>query len=178
LTRDRRSPKVAGVPANVYHFVSRWRVRGTLEEVWAILQDLPALPRWWPSVYLEVEETAPGDAAGVGRSARLRTRGRLPYTLSWGLTITEARRPHGFSLTATGDFEGTGVWRFNQQGDWVDITYDWNIRADKPLIRRLSFLLKPLFAANHRWAMARGEESLAAELRRRRAGPHPGAPVR
>jgi len=30
-------------------------------------------------------------------------------------------------------------------------------------------LLKPAFSANHRWAMARGEESLRLELRRRRA---------
>ncbi|HEY1905085.1 MAG TPA: hypothetical protein VGG91_03530 [Myxococcaceae bacterium] len=33
----------------------------------------------------------------------------------------------------------------------------------------MSWLLRPVFAANHRWAMARGEESLALELRRRRA---------
>ena len=43
----------------------------------------------------------------------------------------------------------------------------------KPLLRRLSWLLKPVFAANHHWAMARGEESLALELRRRR---HPDQP--
>ena len=29
--------------------------------------------------------------------------------------------------------------------------------------------MKPLFEANHRWAMARGEESLRLELARRRA---------
>jgi hypothetical protein len=29
--------------------------------------------------------------------------------------------------------------------------------------------MKPLFEANHRWAMARGEESLKLELARRRA---------
>ncbi|WP_375164770.1 hypothetical protein [Arthrobacter sp.] len=28
--------------------------------------------------------------------------------------------------------------------------------------------MKPVFSANHRWAMARGEESLILELRRRR----------
>jgi hypothetical protein len=39
----------------------------------------------------------------------------------------------------------------------------------EPLLRRLSWLLKPGFAANHRWAMACGQESLALELRRRRA---------
>jgi hypothetical protein len=34
--------------------------------------------------------------------------------------------------------------------------------------------LWPAFAANHHWAMARGEESLALELRRRR---HPDDPT-
>jgi hypothetical protein len=43
------------------------------------------------------------------------------------------------------------------------------VRVNKPLLRRLSFLLKALFAANHRWAMARGEEAVAVELLRRRA---------
>jgi hypothetical protein len=31
-------------------------------------------------------------------------------------------------------------------------------------LRYLSFLFKPFFSANHRWAMARGEESLRREL--------------
>ena len=47
--------------------------------------------------------------------------------------------------------------------------YDWKIRADKPLLRRLSFALKPIFSANHHWAMRKGEESLRLELARRRA---------
>jgi hypothetical protein len=34
-------------------------------------------------------------------------------------------------------------------------------------------VIKPLFAANHRWAMARGEESLRLELARRRAAGDP-----
>jgi hypothetical protein len=49
------------------------------------------------------------------------------------------------------------------------IEYDWKIRAEKPLLRSFSFLLKPIFAANHRWAMARGEGSLRLELARRHA---------
>ena len=50
------------------------------------------------------------------------------------------------------------------------------IRAEKPLLRYLSFLLKPVFSANHRWAMARGEESLRAELGRRAgAGQQPAS---
>jgi hypothetical protein len=49
------------------------------------------------------------------------------------------------------------------------VTYDWVVRAEKPLLRALSPLFRPLLAANHRWAMRKGEESLALELARRRA---------
>jgi hypothetical protein len=84
------------------------------------------------------------------------------------LQVTERRHPHGFSLEAWGDFNGSGTWTFAPDGPFADIAYDWRIRADKPLLRYLSFLFKPFFSANHRWAMARGEESLRLELARRR----------
>jgi hypothetical protein len=51
----------------------------------------------------------------------------------------------------------------------LDIVFDWRLRAEKPLLKSLSFLLKPLFRWNHGWAMARGEEGLRRELIRRRA---------
>ena len=105
---------------------------------------------------------------GVGRRVRLLTKGWLPYTLQWESVVVESRYPHGFTLAASGDFEGRGVWTFEQDGAFVDITYDWRIEPQKPLLRRLSFLLKPLFEANHRWAMAQGEQSLRLELARRR----------
>jgi len=35
------------------------------------------------------------------------------------------------------------------------------------MLRYGSFVFKPIFAANHRWAMAKGEESLRLELERR-----------
>jgi hypothetical protein len=153
--------------ANDYHFVTHWRVPGTVEQVSDILGDPTDLVRWWPSVYLAVKEIEPAGSNGVGAVVALYTKGWLPYTLRWQFRITESRRPHGFSLEAWGDFNGTGVWSFAQERSFVNITYDWKIRADKPLLRYFSFLMKPIFSANHRWAMARGEESLKAELARR-----------
>ena len=157
------------MPANDYHFVTRWRVRGRVEEVADILSDATELPRWWPSVYLDVRVVEPGDARRVGEEVSLYTKGWLPYTLRWRLRIVESRHPHGFTLDAYGDFVGRGVWTLAQHGPWVDATYDWRVRATKPLLAAWSPLLKPLFAANHRWAMARGEASLWLELERRRA---------
>lgn len=144
-------------------------MQSTSQEVFDILSNAPDLARWWPAVYLDVRELAPGDERGVGKIVSLYTTGWLPYTLRWQFRVTEADIPRAFSLEAWGDFVGRGIWTLEQAGPWVNITYDWQIRADKPLLRRLSFLLKPIFSANHRWAMARGEESLRLELARRHA---------
>ena len=152
-----------------YHFVTNWRVTGTCGEVADILGDPAALSHWWPSVYLRVEQLEAPDSRGVGRRLRLLTKGWLPYTLAWEFVVAESRYPYGFTIEAVGDFVGQGVWTFAQDGSFVDIVYDWNIRAEKPLLKTLSPVLKPLFEANHRWAMRQGEESLKLELRRRRA---------
>jgi len=157
------------MPTNDYHFITVWRVESTIDEVSTILGDAPDLVRWWPSVYLEVKVLEPGDERGLGKVVSLYTKGWLPYTLRWSFTVTENRRPHGFTLIPDGDFEGKGVWTLEQDGDWCDITYEWRVDARKPLLRALSPLMRPLLAANHRWAMARGEESLRLELERRRA---------
>jgi hypothetical protein len=154
---------------NAYHFVTRWQVPGTVEEVYAVLGNGPDLARWWPSVYLEVREIEPGDDTGVGKVIQLYTKGWLPYTLRWQFRITEVNPPNGFSLEAWGDFVGRGIWTFEQDGEWVNIAYDWQILAEKPLLKTFSGLLKPIFAANHRWAMQKGEESLRLELERRHA---------
>jgi hypothetical protein len=154
---------------NDYHFVSHWQIEGTCGEVADVLGDPLALPRWWPSVYLSVDELRPPDARGLGRRVRLHTRGWLPYTLGWEFEVVESHYPSGFVLVASGDFDGRGEWTFRQGGAVVDVTYDWRLRAEKPLLRNLSFLMKPLFEANHRWAMAQGEERLKLELARRRA---------
>lgn len=170
---------------NEYQFVSEWRVEGTCGEVADVLGDPMTLTQWWPAVYLDIEETRPPDANGIGRRVRLRTKGWLPYTIRWESEVVESRYPYGYTIVANGDFDGRGAWTFAQDGRDVDIRYDWRIRAETPLLKRLSFLLRPIFEANHRWAMARGEESLKLELARRRASsdaaraqiPPPPAPV-
>jgi len=152
-----------------YEFRTVWRVAGTAGEVRDVLADGPSLPRWWPAVYLAVDPVTEGDDRGVGAELALFTTGWLPYTLRWTLRVDEPVTDAGFALSARGDLDGTGRWTFTQDGPDVVIVYDWRVSASKPLLRRLTWLLRPVFAANHHWAMARGEESLRLELRRRRA---------
>ena len=144
-------------------------MEGTVEEVYRLLSDATDLVRWWPAVYLDVRELEPGDQNGIGTVVKLHTQGWLPYTLRWQYRVTEANFPGGFAFEANGDFVGCGVWTFKQDGGYVNMTFDWKIRADKPLLRYLSLLFKPIFSANHRWTMAQSEKSLRAELPRRRS---------
>jgi hypothetical protein len=140
-----------------------------LREVADILRDPRDLTRWWPSVYLDVQVIDDGDdAQGVGRVVDLWTKGWLPYTLRWRFTALRNDGASGISLRADGDFVGGGTWTFIPDGDDVKAFYDWRIRAEKPLLRRLTWLMRPAFSANHRWAMRKGEESMRLELRRRR----------
>jgi hypothetical protein len=165
------------MPFNDYHFVTRWRVVSTSEEVYAVLDEATDLPRWWPSVYLTVKRLPPELERGPGNIYELRTKGWLPYTLRWRMRRTEDNPPHGFSFDAWGDFVGRGEWTLKQDGPTVDVTFDWRLRADKPLIKAMSWLFKRIFSANHRWAMRKGEESLNLELPRRHGkevAPPPG----
>jgi hypothetical protein len=148
---------------NDYHFITRWRVRGTVAEVIDILSDAEDLPRWWPSVYIDVKKR--------DDMVELYTKGWLPYTLRWSFRVVETK-PDGFIIEAFGDFAGRGEWTLTQSGDDVAVTYDWHIRAEERLLKLLSPILKPIFAANHRWAMSRGEESLKIELARRHGETH------
>jgi len=154
---------------NTYHFVSRWRVKGSADEVYDIISQPLEYPRWWPSVYLNCREVAAGAANGTGRRNLFRTKGLLPYTLRWESSITEAAPPDRLEFEAAGDFEGRGVWTFVQDGGFVDITFDWRLAVGKPLLRYLTPVLRPVFEANHRWAMEQGEISLREELIRYRA---------
>jgi len=158
-----------GMAANNYHFVTRWSFEGTAVEVSDILADIEHLTEWWPAVYLSATVLAPGDERDIGKVVLLETRGWLPYTLHWVLKVTDSKRPHGFSIEAFGDFVGHGVWMIEEVGDRVLVVYDWRVRAEKPLLRSMSALLGPIFAANHRWAMMQGYRSMKLELLRRRA---------
>lgn len=152
-----------------FHFVTTWRVDGTSGEVADVLRVPLDLPRWWPAVYLDATECEPPDPGGLGQRVRVRTKGWLPYTLVWDITVADSHYPQRFVLDASGDLTGRGVWTIEQDQGAVRVTFDWQVRVHKPLLRTLAPLLRPAFEANHRWAMAQGEDSLRLELLRRRA---------
>lgn len=154
---------------NDYHFINHWRVEGTVEEVADIIAEPLEMARWWPAWCLASKEIERGDDNGVGQVINIYAKGWMPYAIRWQMRVIESDRPRRYVIHVSGDLEGQGIWTFRQDGPLVHAVLDWKVRATFPLIRYLSFLLKPLFRSNHFWAMDRGEESLRLELRRRHA---------
>jgi uncharacterized protein YndB with AHSA1/START domain len=159
---------MAASSANVreFHIPTSWRVRGTTARVYDVLSKPLEFVRWWPDVYLEVREVRAGDPGGVGRIVALRTKGWLPYQLRWQAEVLAIDKPHSMSIRARGDLDGRGEWRFTQEGELVKIDYAWTVYVTKPWMVALAPLLRPVFVANHRWAMRRGLEGLERELAR------------
>src|SRR5260370_12315939 len=122
---------------NDYHFVTHWRVKGTLEEVYNIMSNTLEYPRWCPSVYLSVKQIHPGGADHIGRVMQLHTKGRLPYTIRWFSPLAETNRPYGFSIAAIGDFQGRGVSTFDPHAKPSTITYHSPIPPEQPLFQIL-----------------------------------------
>jgi uncharacterized protein YndB with AHSA1/START domain len=155
--------------SNIYHVVTHWRVKARAEEVFDIINQPIEYSRWWPSVYLDSREIAGGEEDGIGRRMRFHTKGWLPYTLHWESCTTEVVPPNRIVIEAAGDFAGRGVWSFAQDGEFVDIDFDWTVTASKPMLDKLSPVMHPVFEANHRWAMEQGLICLREELIRYRA---------
>jgi hypothetical protein len=149
-----------------FHIPTTWRVRASAARVFDVLSKPHDFVRWWPDVYLTVREVKAGDETGVGRVVDLHTKGWLPYRLNWQAEVVAIDKPQSMSLRAGGDLEGHGEWRIEQHGEWTEARYDWTVLVTQPWMVALAPLLKPVFVANHRWAMRRGLEGLQRELER------------
>jgi hypothetical protein len=150
-----------------YHVITRWTVDATTGEVAEIFEDFENWVDWWPAAFLRIDILRRGGDARIGQMARVHAKGWLPYTLRFHSTVTAAHSC-GFCVVVTGDFDGRGIGEARARGSKVEIVFDWQVRVAKPLVRRLSFLFRCVFVANHLWVMARGQQSLILEIERRR----------
>jgi hypothetical protein len=151
-----------------YEFLDRWFVPGaTPEEVYDVIGDATAYPRWWGDVFLDV-----GGDAGPPRPGRRNTvvaKGFLPYRLHFETETVEAERPSRIAMRLSGEFEGGGEWRIAAAEGGTRAELLWRPIVAKPLVKHLTPVLRPLFRANHNWTMVRGQRHIGAEVERRRA---------
>jgi hypothetical protein len=52
-----------------------------------------------------------------------------------------------------GDLRGYGTWTLTPRDGKVHVRFDWKVFADRPLLRYLTPVLRPLFRWNHNEAI-------------------------
>jgi uncharacterized protein YndB with AHSA1/START domain/quercetin dioxygenase-like cupin family protein len=158
-------------PAASYLFVDEWDVVAPPEAVFDALADARTYPQWWRPVYLGAQ--ADGRVA-LGTASTQHFKGRLPYHLHTSSVIAELDPPHRVTADVEGDLRGRGTWTLTPTAAGTHVRFDWQVYADRKLLRALTPVLRPLFRWNHNWAIARAIDGL--EPYAQRAGAAAGSP--
>jgi hypothetical protein len=66
-----------------------------------------------------------------------------------------------------GDLTGKGMWTLTPHQGRVHVRFDWRVLADRPLLRVLTPVLRPMFRWNHNWSIQRAIEGLEPYARSR-----------
>jgi uncharacterized protein YndB with AHSA1/START domain len=150
--------------ASEYVFIDEWDLDAPQEAVFEALADARTYPEWWRPVYITVGADGP---PRVGCVSNQEFKGRLPYHLKMRSEIVRLDPPREFEVRTEGDLTGRGIWTLTPRGDGVHVRFDWRVLADRPLLRSLTPLLRPLFRWNHNWSIKRAIEGLEPYARTR-----------
>src|SRR5919109_87686 len=172
-TRGYPHPLQLAAAGSPYVFVDQWEVEAPPEPVFEALADARTYPQWWQPVYIDAEADGPPE---VGRRSRQHFKGRLPYELNTESTVVALDAPRRIEVEVTGDLLGHGVWTLTPKNGRTHVRFDWQVRADRALLRVLTPLLRPAFRWNHNWAIARAIEGLEPYARARSAAGEGDAP--
>jgi uncharacterized protein YndB with AHSA1/START domain len=151
------SRAVLAMASNRYRFVDEWDVAAPPESVFEAISDARSYPTWWSPVYIDVDADGP---AVLGKTSRQHFKGRLPYHLNTRSIITELDPPRTITGEVDGDLRGTGTWTLTPIDIGTHVRFDWQVHADRKLLRALTPLLRPMLRWNHNWAIARAMEGL------------------
>ncbi len=161
-----------------YHFVTHWKVEGPIATVFEILKDGESYSQWWQPAYVSTR------AVGT-KKVRALVRAKLPYTLDFTTELVREDKPHPkgplrgeIEIRSTGELAGQGLWKLRQVDGMTEVTFFWDVRAEKFWVKVLSPLFKKVFRWNHDWVMALGEKGLRNEVEYRLALQRDGKVIR
>jgi uncharacterized protein YndB with AHSA1/START domain len=146
-----------------YNFVTIWRVKAPIENVWNEIYHARDWPTWWKGVE-SVSEMRKGDDQGVGSVHRYTWKSKLPYRLSFDMQTVRIEPPLLLEGVATGELQGRGRWLLSADGSDTIVRYDWSVETTKRWMNLLSPIARPLFEWNHNVVMNWGAEGLSKRL--------------
>ncbi|MGA9103437.1 hypothetical protein [Aeromicrobium sp.] len=148
-----------------YSFSSRWHIDAPHERVWTTFEDLLSSDDpfvWWPGM----ASTRDG-----GGDIHVDAGSPMGYTLRFRLHDLVQTPKERVELQADGDLLGSADLRLSP-ADATSSTIDvsWHVDVTQPWMRRMRFVLRPVFVLAHDAVMRAGERGLNAWLREQAAG--------
>jgi hypothetical protein len=146
-----------------YRFLTTWLVAAPIERVWDAIYAIERWPDWWDGVE-QVTELFHGDGDGEGTVYRHVWRSKIPYAVTFEVTVARVAKPHLIEANATGGLEGSGTFRLFGAPLGTAVTYEWAVRTTKAWMNAVAPVARPVFAWNHHAVMKNGGPGLARLL--------------
>lgn len=128
-----------------FRFDKSWRFDVPVEQLWDVLADTSAYPRWWS--WLDDYEAGPLEAGSI---ARFRVRPPLPYALWFTVTIDEVVPCERVATTVSGDAAGPAELVVSPTGDGgSQARLVWSLELQRPLLVRLERIARPAMVWGH-----------------------------
>ena len=147
-----------------YSFVTEWRLDAPIDRVYDTIADAIGWPEWWKGVESVEEIRPPTDRTGVGRVLRYTFKGKLPYSLTFDMTVEEVDRPTTILGRARGELDGIGRWTLSQDGADTLVRYDWNIKTTRWWMNLFAPIASGAFKSNHDYIMRNGMTGICRRL--------------
>src|SRR5262245_30568141 len=119
------------MPNSQYDFVTEWKLRAPLDQVWTLLLNPEDWPAWWRGVERVVLLKPGVDDLGTGAVRDYTWRSRLPYRLTFTMQTTRIEPRSLIEGKATGELEGSGRWLLSHSDGITHVRYDWQVVANK-----------------------------------------------
>ena len=146
-----------------YHFVTTWRLRAPLDDVWQAIIESEKWPEWWKGV-VSVEHVRDGGDDGIGAVRRYVWRSKLPYNLTFDTEVVRVEPKRVIEGRATGELVGSGIWEMRENDGVTTVRYTWDVDTSRAWMNLLAPIARPAFAWNHDHVMKAGGEGLARRL--------------
>src|SRR5215217_4007688 len=140
-----------------YRFADEWLLPASTSEVFEAVTDLANYSLWWSNV-LSVRQLEEDVAEMVCRAA-------LPYQLVIRMHRREQNERTGeLRVEISGDLQGFLAGKLLSVTSGTQLLITQEVEVHKNSLRRLDFIARPLFRANHSAMMRRGCKGLICYL--------------
>lgn len=145
-----------------FRFDRSWRFDLSSDELWSVLAETSAYPRWWS--WLRDYDAGPLERGAV---ARFRVRPPLPYALSFTVTIDDVVVGERVTTTVSGDAAGPAELVLTPTADGgSQARLVWSLQLRRPALARLERVARPAMVWGHDIVVSMG----IRQFRRRALG--------